>query len=86
MNILYNGNVSNICLGILKYDLTDHLPLFIILDIENQKIKMFNKIKNKNKITILIIKIIYSILKITLKNKLVIYNNTLFELFYWVII
>ena len=30
-NIFYNGNLSNICSGILKYDLTDHLPLFIIL-------------------------------------------------------
>ena len=38
-NILYNGYLSNIFSGILKYDLTDHLPLFIILDIENHKIK-----------------------------------------------
>ena len=56
-NIFYNGNLSNICSGILTYDLTDHLPLFIILDIENHKIKNVKKIKNK--ITILIIKIIY---------------------------
>ena len=45
--IFYNGNVSNIFSGILKYDITDHLPLFIILNIENYKIKNVNKIKKK---------------------------------------
>ena len=44
-NICYNRNESNICSGILKYYLTNHLPLFIILDIENQKIKNVQKIK-----------------------------------------
>ena len=38
--------------------MTGHLPLCIMLDIENHKIKVVNKIK-KNKMTILIIKIKY---------------------------
>ena len=42
--LLNNKLYLSIYLSILKYDLTDHLPLFIILDIENHKIK---NVKNK---------------------------------------
>ena len=34
--------------GIIKYDLTENLPLFIISDIDNHKIKNVNKIKKHN--------------------------------------
>ena len=40
--------VSNICLGILPYGITDHLPLFIILDLEYHKIKNVNKTIKQN--------------------------------------